>query len=124
MFCTHCLTMNADDATSCSQCGRDLRPAWQTSPAGGIQQGYQARVKVPNYMVFAILVTMFCFLPTGILAMVSSAQVNNKLAVGDVEGARRASKNAQMWCLISVGMGLVMLVAFALFLFGVAGSPR
>jgi len=36
----------------------------------------------------------------------------------------RASKNAQMWCLISVGMGLVMLVAFALFLFGVAGSPR
>jgi hypothetical protein len=75
-------------------------------------------------MVFAILVTMFCFLPTGILAMVSSAQVNNKLAVGDVEGARRASKNAQMWCLISVGMGLVMLVAFALFLFGVAGSPR
>jgi hypothetical protein len=56
--------------------------------------------------------------------MVSSAQVNNKLAVGDVEGARRASKNAQMWCLISVGMGLVMLVAFALFLFGVAGSPR
>jgi len=75
-------------------------------------------------MVFAILVTTFCFLPTGILAMVSSAQVNNKLAVGDVEGARRASKNAQMWCLISVGMGLVMLVAFALFLFGVAGSPR
>jgi hypothetical protein len=75
-------------------------------------------------MVFAILVTMFCFLPTGILAMVSSAQVNNKLAVGDLEGARRASKNAQMWCLISVGMGLVMLVAFALFLFGVAGSPR
>jgi hypothetical protein len=70
-------------------------------------------------------VTMFCFFPTGIAAIVSSARVNNQLAVGDIEGARRASKNAQMWCLISVGMGLVMFVAFAfLFLFGIAGIPR
>ncbi len=45
------------------------RPAWQASPEARTRPGYQARVKVPNYMVFAVLVTMFCFFPTGIAAI-------------------------------------------------------
>jgi hypothetical protein len=125
IFCTRCLTGNVDDATQCSGCGAGLPPAGQTSSGDELRQPFRTGVIVPNHMLFAVLVTMFCFLPTGIAAIVSSARVNNKLAVGDIEGARRASKNAQMWCLISVGMGLVMLVAFGLlFVFGIAGTPR
>ena len=37
---------------------------------------------VPNYLVFAILATVFCCLPTGIPAIVYAAQVNGKLQAG------------------------------------------
>ena len=52
---------------------------------------------VPTYLVWAILVTLLCFLPTGIVAIVFATQVNNKLAAGDVAGAMEASGRAKMW---------------------------
>jgi hypothetical protein len=61
---------------------------------------------VPNYLVFAILTTVFCCLPTGIAAIVFAAQVNGKLQAGDLAGAQAASKNAKLWCLVSLGLGL------------------
>ncbi len=66
-------------------------------------------------MVFAVLVTIFCFLPTGIVALVNASQVNSTLARGDIAGAKLASKNAQMWCLISLGIGLFGGLLFVLF---------
>ena len=114
IFCSQCGMSNVDDAIICTQCGRDLRAAVQTSPAGGIQPGYQAGVNVPNYLVFAILVTVLCCLPTGIAAIVYAAQVNAKLAAGDVAGAQLASKNAKMWCWISAGAGLLIGCLYAL----------
>ena len=66
-------------------------------------------------MVFAVLVTIFCFLPTGIVALVYASQVNPRLAMGDIAGAKLASKNAQMWCLISLGIGLFGGLLFVLF---------
>lgn len=65
---------------------------------------------VPNHMVWAILVTLFCFLPTGIAAIVFASQVNTKLAAGDRAGAVEASNKAKMWSLISVAVGVVFLV--------------
>jgi hypothetical protein len=69
---------------------------------------------VPNYLVFAILTTVFCCLPAGIPAIVYAAQVNGKLQVGDLAGAQAASKNAKMWCLISLGLGLAVVVLYGI----------
>lgn len=78
---------------------------------------------VPNYLVFAILVTILCCLPTGIPAIVYAAQVNGKLQVGDLAGAQAASKNAKMWCWISFGLGLSVVVFYTLALMlGILGS--
>jgi hypothetical protein len=79
-----------------------------------MQPGYQQGVSVPNNLVFAILVTVLCCLPTGIAAIVYAAQVNGKLAAGDIAGAQQASKNAKMWCWISLGAGLLVCVLYAL----------
>jgi hypothetical protein len=65
---------------------------------------------VPNYLVQAILCTLFCCLPFGIVAIVFAAQVNGKLAAGDAAGAEAASKNAKMWCWVAFGCGLVAIV--------------
>ena len=38
---------------------------------------------IPNYLVQAILTTLFCCLPFGIVAIVYAAQVNTKIEAGD-----------------------------------------
>lgn len=65
-----------------------------------------------NYLVFAILATVFCCLPAGIPAIIYAAQVNSKLQAGDMAGAQVASNNAKMWCLISLSLGLGSIVLY------------
>lgn len=110
MFCPQCGTNNADNAITCVRCGRDFRAAAPMTPMGTVQPG----ANVPNNLVFAILVTVLCCLPTGIAAIVYAAQVNSKLAGGDIAGAQQASKNAKMWCWISLGAGLLVCVFYIL----------
>ena len=61
-------------------------------------------------LVPAILVTLFCFLPTGIAAIVFASQVNSKKSIGDYAGAMHASKQARLWTFISLGVGLLFVV--------------
>jgi uncharacterized membrane-anchored protein len=78
---------------------------------------------VPNYLVFAILATVFCCLPAGIPAIVFAAQVNGKLQAGDLAGAQAASRNAKTWCWVSFGVGLgSILIWILLMVLGVIGN--
>lgn len=78
---------------------------------------------VPNYLVQAILATLCCCLPLGIVSIVFAAQVNGKLQAGDYAGAVQASKNAKLWAWIALGGGLLVGVIYvALVMLGVAGS--
>ena len=78
---------------------------------------------VPTYLVWAILVTLLCFLPTGIVAIVYATQVSNKLAVGDVAGARDSSGKAKMWCIISAVGGILLGIALVAGSVGTNSSP-
>jgi hypothetical protein len=46
-------------------------------------------------------------MPAGIVAIVYAAQVNGKLAVGDMAGALDYAKKAKMWSMIGAGAGLI-----------------
>lgn len=111
MFCTQCGANNPDNALVCTQCGRNLQASATSLPGSGpvLPPG----TTVPNYLVFAILATIFCCIPLGIPAIVYAAQVNGKLQAGDLVGAQLASKNAKMWCLIAAGVGLLAGVLYA-----------
>jgi Interferon-induced transmembrane protein/GYF domain 2 len=61
---------------------------------------------VPSYLVPAILSTICCCLPIGIVSIVYAAQVNGKLQSGDMAGAREASQKAQIWFWVAVVLGL------------------
>jgi hypothetical protein len=67
---------------------------------------------VPNYLAQAILVTIFCCIPAGIVAIVFSAQVNGKLAAGDYDGAVRSSNTAKTWCWVAFGLGIAVTVLY------------
>ncbi len=72
------------------------------------------RPEIPSYLAQAILVTIFCCLPFGIVSIVYAAQVNGKVAAGDIDGARDASEKAKTWAWVALGFGLLP-VAIATF---------
>lgn len=112
MFCPQCGANNADNATVCVQCGRRFQlaaPPPTPLPVTGVVMPPGAPV-VENYLVFAILATVFCCIPTGIVSIIYAAQVNAKLQAGDYGGAREASRNAKTWCWVSFGLGLASVV--------------
>jgi hypothetical protein len=81
---------------------------------------------VPNYLVQAILCTLCCCLPFGIVAIVYSSQVNSKLLAGDYDGAQESSKKARLWCWLSFGFGIALYpiwIALELMM-GAVGSSR
>lgn len=89
---------------------------WQPPPPP-----MSAPASIPNYLVWAILSTLFCCLPAGIVAIIYSSQVNTKIAMGDIAGAMDASKNAKMWSLIAAGASLVSAIIGMLYMFFVIG---
>jgi len=95
MFCPRCGTNNEGTAAFCTHCGNALREIQKQQPTN-----------VPNYLVNAILVTLFCCLPFGIVAIVYAAQVNGRLQAGDQAGALEASNKAKTWCWVAFGIGL------------------
>lgn len=78
------------------------------------QQLQQPQTPPPNYLVFAILTTIFCCQILGIVSIVFAAQVNSRWNSGDIQGALDASKNAKMWAWIAFGSGLLIAVAFSI----------
>ncbi|MFB7263403.1 CD225/dispanin family protein [Streptomyces nojiriensis] len=59
-------------------------------------------------MTGAILVTLFCFLPTGIAAIVFASQVSEKWKAGDAVGAAESARKARLWVIVSVVAGCLM----------------
>jgi hypothetical protein len=89
---------------------------------GGSPYGYGAPPKVPNYLVYSILSTIFCCLPAGVVSIVYAAQVNSKLANGDYAGAAQSSKNARTWAIVSAVVGLVGVIIWIVAVAGTSSS--
>lgn len=77
----------------------------------------------PNYLIPAILVTIFCCLPLGVVAIIFATQVNGKYQAGDIAGAEEASRKAKMFVMIAAGIGVVVIaLAIIVNVLGIAMS--
>jgi hypothetical protein len=81
---------------------------WTPPPAAG------TTTSVPNYLIPAII-SLFCCLPGGIVAVIFAAQVNGKVQAGDLAGAADSSKKAKLFSYISIGLGLAAIICYVLF---------
>jgi hypothetical protein len=78
-----------------------------------------APANIPNYLIPAIL-SLFCCWPLSIVAIIFAAQVNGKVASGDIQGAMDASKKAKLFSFIAIGIGLGLgLIYLVLMILGV-----
>ena len=75
---------------------------------------------VPNYLIPAIL-SLFCCWPLAIVAIIFAAQVNGKVAAGDIAGAVDSSKKAKMFSFISIGLGLLLILCYIVFIVFIGG---
>ena len=66
--------------------------------------------QVRSHLAAAVVCTLVCFAPTGVAAVVAAGNVRTRLALGDVDGARRASATARRLCWVSVSVTLGFLL--------------
>ena len=111
MQCPYCKEDNPPGIAKCGFCGESLKhipisqtPKSQTHTASASEYTNY----VPDYLVQAILVTVCCCLPFGIVAIVYAARVKAFLLGGQVAMAEEASEKAKMWCWVGFGLGIVI----------------
>jgi hypothetical protein len=118
VICKHCYAYAEDEPA------RRERSDWSSERPRRRERfddSYRRPV-IASHLAEAILVTLFCCLPFGIVAIVYAAQVNSLAAARDYEGAEAASRNAATWSWLSFGLGLGVFVIY--FLMIAAGGAR
>lgn len=69
------------------------------------------------YVIFAILTTVLCCLPLGIASIVYASKINSLQNAGDYAGAQQAAKKAKTFAIIGAVAGLVVSIAYGVFMF-------
>ena len=65
-------------------------------------------------MALAVLTTVLCCLPLGIVSIIYAQKVDGLYFAGDYVGALEASKNARKWAMIGIIGGIVVGVIYFL----------
>ena len=100
------------------------QPGWQGSPAQqpppsqpgwqGQQPGWQGQPEPDNHLVWAILCTVLCCLPFGIVSLVYSNKVSGLWTQGRYAEAQAAADSAKKWAIIGAIVGAVVAVIIVL----------
>jgi hypothetical protein len=86
------------------------QPGGQPNYPGGQPGGYQPGPPPSNNLVWAILTTLFCCLPFGVVSIVQAAKVNGLWAQGQTAAAQGAADSAKKWAIISAVVGVAWIV--------------
>lgn len=75
-----------------------------------------------NNLVWAILCTVLCCMPLGIVSIVKSTKVNELWARGDYAGAQEAANDAKKWAIWGAVAGPLIYIVFMVFYFIIFAS--
>lgn len=68
--------------------------------------------KPDSNLVWAILTTLLCCLPFGIVAIVYASKVDSLYAAGQYAEAQQASDNAKKWSILAAVVGALVIVGY------------
>lgn len=118
MYCPKCGCECQREARFCPNCGGNLDPTindtGSTSARPSVDTQSKPAVAPDNYLVWAILATLFCCLPFGIAGIVNAARVDNLYNNGRYEEAQTASDKARKWSMVSAVVAAVCWVLYVL----------
>lgn len=72
-----------------------------------------------NYLVESILVTLFCCMPLGVVAIVQASKVNSAWEAGNKDAAIKASNEAKKWLKWGIIGGVVSIVLYVILMVGI-----
>ncbi len=98
MYCSKCGKLVDDNVQFCPYCGANLGK--EVEPVK-VDEPNKAKYPPENYLIWAILSTLFCCWPVGIVSIVHASKVESAFNRGDYNGALDASQKAKKWALIS-----------------------
>ena len=75
----------------------------------------QKPINGTTYLIFAIISTLLCCLPLGIVAIVYASKINSLQRNGDYAGAQNAAKKAKMFTIIGTVAALVVSIFYIIF---------
>jgi hypothetical protein len=103
------------------------QPGWQGYPAQppqpgwpAPQPGWQGQPEPDNHLVWAILCTVLCCLPFGIVSLVYSSKVSGLWSQGRYGEAQAAADDAKKWAIIGAIVGGVIAVIIVVLWIGLA----
>ncbi|MBP5596357.1 MAG: CD225/dispanin family protein [Pseudobutyrivibrio sp.] len=124
-FCSKCGQPIAEGVSFCSSCGAPIGNSANVN--SNFNQSFnQINNTVPpdNYLVWAILTTILCCLPFGIVAIVYSTKVNSLWITGHTVEAMEAAKSAKTWSIVSASVGAACIISYIIFILVAAESYR
>ncbi|QIE60075.1 CD225/dispanin family protein [Rasiella rasia] len=80
-----------------------------------------------NNMIWAILTTVMCCMPLGIVAIVKANKVEHLWRQGFHAEAQKAADDAKKWSIwsaVSIGIGIVLYFVVVLIIFGIQGAAN
>lgn len=86
----------------------DVPPIYVMPPGTQLPPLHPEGPMPPTFMVWAILSTICCCLPAGIVAIIYSSMVSTRYYARDYEGSRRASRQAEIWIIVSIVTGVIV----------------
>lgn len=103
MICKNCGAPISENHRFCPECGEkitiemgEINPNSQVSP-----QTTHSQTPPENYLIWAILATIFCCWPFGIPAIINASKVDSAFNRGDYAGAKEYSRKAKKWTITS-----------------------
>ncbi|XP_003384749.1 PREDICTED: proline-rich transmembrane protein 1-like [Amphimedon queenslandica] len=87
----------------------DVPPSYSALPP---KEGYSPVIvvdKPPDYLWLSVFTIACCFWPVSILAILKSIEVRSHIVAGRVEEAKRASRQAKRYNLLSICLNLSMI---------------
>ena len=90
-------------------------PSADYSANNGTYGQPQKPINGTTYLIFAIISTLLCCLPLGIVAIVYACKINSLQRNGDYAGAQNAAKKAKMFTIIGTVAALVVSIFYIIF---------
>ncbi len=108
MNCVKCGAGVPDDSMFCPKCGAGVN----------VQH-----VPVSNHLVSAILTTLFCCLPFGIVSLIYASRVDLLLSFNKIDDAKTASRKALQWVVVGIVSAFAFWALYAAVVAALGLSP-
>ena len=112
MYCEYCGNQIAPNSGFCPCCGAKLNG----NPQGaGAQMNYNGtRPQLNTWLIPAILVTVLCCMPFGLVSVIFATKANNALNTGNYQQAQIDSERAKIWFFVALVLGFISTVLYVL----------